>query len=432
MSSSGGTRGGSSLTWPLALSTDEAFRPTNVASSALVLHNPASAVSGVLLSGDVTNGGATGKNLLNTGPQFTMQSAVDTHVSIRMVPVGAGWWQFVQSPQQGGIVVATSTDNFGWPDSTSGNGYGSGMFNGCMQIFRPTNTSTRDNAMPWLLLGNESGLERGTTGIQTYTPPASFSFTSLLDSIQDDWWFRGFGIATAVQTIRFGIGQGASGAGQANLNGSALAVTNGANGNTGTFINGITVTGSKTGVAPSISVHTIPTVTGQTGDTNDDMLVLGLGASSVRFGNTVSAQHLGVGIANASAYIFSNAGVGDAVVWNDLAAGKIHFGSSNGGGFSSFQVLQNLASQVNGVRAFGNITATAPGVSAVGTDTNIDFQIAPKGSGVLYLSYAATALGGGAAPTLGTIGGSGPATAAQSSWLAVKINGTASFLPVWR
>lgn len=42
------------------------------------------------------------------------------------------------------------------------------------------------------------------------------------------------------------------------------------------------------------------------------------------------------------------------------------------------------------------------------------------------------ALGGGAAPTLGTIGGSGPATAGQNMWLAVKIAGTLSFLPVWR
>lgn len=42
------------------------------------------------------------------------------------------------------------------------------------------------------------------------------------------------------------------------------------------------------------------------------------------------------------------------------------------------------------------------------------------------------ALGGGAAPTLGTIGGSGPGTAGQNSWLKIAIAGTASFLPVWR
>lgn len=42
------------------------------------------------------------------------------------------------------------------------------------------------------------------------------------------------------------------------------------------------------------------------------------------------------------------------------------------------------------------------------------------------------ALGGGAAPTLGTIGGSGPGTAAQNSWLKVQIAGVDSYIPVWR
>jgi hypothetical protein len=45
---------------------------------------------------------------------------------------------------------------------------------------------------------------------------------------------------------------------------------------------------------------------------------------------------------------------------------------------------------------------------------------------------AAVALGGGAAPTLGTIGGSGPATAAQNAWLKVRdASGNARFIPVW-
>ena len=41
------------------------------------------------------------------------------------------------------------------------------------------------------------------------------------------------------------------------------------------------------------------------------------------------------------------------------------------------------------------------------------------------------ALGGGVAPTLGTIGGTGPAAAAQSKWLKIKINGTDHWLPAW-
>lgn len=41
------------------------------------------------------------------------------------------------------------------------------------------------------------------------------------------------------------------------------------------------------------------------------------------------------------------------------------------------------------------------------------------------------ALGGGATPTLGTIGGSGPATAAQNKWARLNIDGTNYFIPVW-
>lgn len=41
------------------------------------------------------------------------------------------------------------------------------------------------------------------------------------------------------------------------------------------------------------------------------------------------------------------------------------------------------------------------------------------------------ALGGGAAATLGTIGGSGPTTAAQAQWLEIDINGVAHWIPVW-
>lgn len=46
------------------------------------------------------------------------------------------------------------------------------------------------------------------------------------------------------------------------------------------------------------------------------------------------------------------------------------------------------------------------------------------------------ALGGGAAPTLGTIGGSGPATAAQNKWLEITIDESGTlvtyWIPVWR
>ena len=41
------------------------------------------------------------------------------------------------------------------------------------------------------------------------------------------------------------------------------------------------------------------------------------------------------------------------------------------------------------------------------------------------------ALGGGAVPTLGTIGGSGPTAAAQSQWVEIDIGGTPHWIPAW-
>lgn len=51
---------------------------------------------------------------------------------------------------------------------------------------------------------------------------------------------------------------------------------------------------------------------------------------------------------------------------------------------------------------------------------------------ILDYRLAAIAVGGGAAATLGTIGGSGPATSTMNSWIKVKIAGVDSYIPIWR
>lgn len=53
-------------------------------------------------------------------------------------------------------------------------------------------------------------------------------------------------------------------------------------------------------------------------------------------------------------------------------------------------------------------------------------------TGIGHWSQAAIALGGGAAATLGTIGGSGPTTAAQAGWEKVVLNNTTYWRPLWR
>jgi hypothetical protein len=51
-------------------------------------------------------------------------------------------------------------------------------------------------------------------------------------------------------------------------------------------------------------------------------------------------------------------------------------------------------------------------------------------SGLFRLDGAA-GLGGGAAPTFGTIGGSGPGAAAQNSWIPINSNGVTYWVPAW-
>jgi hypothetical protein len=59
-------------------------------------------------------------------------------------------------------------------------------------------------------------------------------------------------------------------------------------------------------------------------------------------------------------------------------------------------------------------------------------ELDPAGKG-LRIGGALVALGGGAAATLGTIGGSGPGTAAQNSWkLLFDSTGAAFWVPVWK
>lgn len=51
----------------------------------------------------------------------------------------------------------------------------------------------------------------------------------------------------------------------------------------------------------------------------------------------------------------------------------------------------------------------------------------------LSLSEDTVAISGSTAATLGDTGGTtGPATAAQNSWLEVEINGANYFVPVWK
>lgn len=93
------------------------------------------------------------------------------------------------------------------------------------------------------------------------------------------------------------------------------------------------------------------------------------------------------------------------------------------------------------VRASINLSASPFIQCATFRNSSADVTLSTVTSGNVVLSPAGdirwnkplVALGGGATATLGTIGGSGPTTAAQNSWLRVlDSTGAACWIPVWK
>jgi hypothetical protein len=95
------------------------------------------------------------------------------------------------------------------------------------------------------------------------------------------------------------------------------------------------------------------------------------------------------------------------------------------------------------VRIDGLTYSALSGSPSITAATTLYLANAPTLSGVTGASYALwvdagvcrldgqVALGGGANATLGTIGGSGPGTAAQNKWLPVNSDGTTYYVPLW-
>ncbi len=99
----------------------------------------------------------------------------------------------------------------------------------------------------------------------------------------------------------------------------------------------------------------------------------------------------------------------------------LYFPATNTPAATIFSAIRSLiAASAN--HLFINHTGTAESV--------INGTINMTGSALLNFSTA-DALGGGAAATLGTIGGTGPTAAAQSTWIRVERGGTTHWIPAW-
>lgn len=137
-------------------------------------------------------------------------------------------------------------------------------------------------------------------------------------------------------------------------------------------------------------------------------------ACKVKFTNTSACSHVVIGNAIADTQPFLPQGSGGHYV--QIGNRQIDTSNLNVGHFSD--EVGYISSSVR-VPSWSIATTGEFGVGDGTTDVK--------------WRKALVALGGGAAPTLGTIGGSGPQTAGQNSWLKVlDSTGAACWLPVWK
>lgn len=308
MSRSGGKIGGGSVTFPLTSAGDQGFQPGGVASNALTLHNPASAVNGITFNGSAT--GAT-PALAATGTDANISLELDTKGTGALIINGAAGaaGQFLQSNGAGAAPTWGTAAGVSWPLTNAGD-----------EAFQPN------------------------------------------------------GAAGNMLTLH----------------------------NNGGAVNGILVTGQGAGQPATIAPG------GSGSDNTINMVVTSKGAGSnieLRMAPGASSSHMFVELGDHFHVHLDATGIG---------LNYVTCTSTDNGGAPSL-VASNAFSS--------------------GTDANIDLTIGGKGTGVINFGYATTAISGTVNPaTLAatTGGATGPATAAQNSWLAVKVNGTTSFLPVWR
>jgi hypothetical protein len=177
---------------------------------------------------------------------------------------------------------------------------------------------------------------------------------------------------------------------------------------------------------------------------------------SLRFG---ASTNNGVTIGRSGNGIIRFGGIGGTNNENmfvdfESVANKIQFTSTSGAVFTFGRtielppgsVLDIGGTTVNGVQLArtGNGILTMSGVNGTNNeDLRISFEgvanqvrfNSTTGAIITFVDdvnfLSTDALGGGAAPTLGTIGGSGPTAAAQARWLRVRIGGTINWIPAW-
>lgn len=443
------------VTWPLTNSADETFQPNSVASNTLTLHNNASAVNGVTVTGTTTG-----------NPPTINATGSDTNLGLSLNSKGSGTVKLATGGSGAGITITDA---------------------GPTTLFQGNGSST---------------VFKDTAGNTILTVVGSSSPTNGLTITSSN---TGFAVLVAVTggDTNQGLAIDAKGTGALTLNATGTGVVTLGKGTQATFtaasvasqVNGVTLNGTATGTDPTLVVSgdanrglvinpagtgtitvggkadtgvpltvagnsttqtgdlldilqnpggnalfkfatasagangitfaaqaagTSPTITAAGADTNIDLILNAKSAGIVRVGNTSTG---GVTVGGASQTAIN------------LIVGAANTVSLKNGAATATLAVAGVASLVNGVTVTGAVTTVAPSIAASGTDTNVDLTINGKGTGVINYGYASTAISGAAAPAtlaITTGGATGPATAGQNAWLAVKINGTTSYIPFWR
>ncbi|MCX8520337.1 MAG: hypothetical protein ORN28_02230, partial [Rhodoferax sp.] len=187
-------------------------------------------------------------------------------------------------------------------------------------------------------------------------------------------------------TLTFGTGANAAFLDQSgNITASTLKVTG-----LSPTANVITLTGSGTGVATSI------TTTGS--DSNVDLNISAKGLGSVVLGNQAKVRtYLSVGSDYANSITLSGGSLGNdpVITATGETAVNLNLGAGASGAVISLNRFITLgtatfnSNATNYVAIVGANTAVAPTIVTLGGDTNIDLSLAPKGTGKVSTTNSA-------------------------------------------
>jgi hypothetical protein len=115
-------------------------------------------------------------------------------------------------------------------------------------------------------------------------------------------------------------------------------------------------------------------------------------------------------------------------IWLDAYHDGTAKSSDAGSNFAIFKLSDELLFRYDSGIAAGNAITWNTGLSL---DTAGLVTITTKLATPMINHTTSDALGGGAAATLGTIGGTGPTAAGQALWIECEVGGVTHWIPAW-